>query len=43
MGRTPIDMEKSHGLGGVVVMKDQPDGMKAGTMLWSGLPNLYWV
>jgi hypothetical protein len=24
-------------------MKDQADGIKAGTMLWSGLPNLFWV
>jgi hypothetical protein len=38
-----MDMKKNHGLGGLIVMEDQPNGMKAGTMLWSGMPNTYWV
>lgn len=43
MGGTDKDVKKDWGLGGVMLTKDQPDGKKAGTMLWGGYPNLLWV
>lgn len=43
MGGTPKEIEKDWGLGGVLITQDSPDGKKAGTMLWGGLPNLIWV
>ena len=43
MGGTAKEIEKDWGLGGVLIMQDSPDGKKAGTMLWGGLPNLIWV
>ncbi|CAO2649644.1 Nn.00g070290.m01.CDS01 [Neocucurbitaria sp. VM-36] len=42
MGGTAKEIEKDWGLGGVLIMQDSPDGKKAGTMLWGGLPNLRW-
>lgn len=43
MGGTSKQVKKDWGLGGVLIMDDAPDGKKAGTMLWGGLPNLIWV
>lgn len=43
MGGTPKDFKKDWGLGGLLVKDDLPDGKKAGTMIWGGLPNLIWV
>jgi CubicO group peptidase (beta-lactamase class C family) len=43
MGGTPMDIEKDHGLGGLLLGGDTPSGMKAGTLIWGGLPNLTWV
>lgn len=43
MGGAPKTIKKDWGLGGVLIMQDAPDGKKAGTMLWGGLPNLIWV
>jgi hypothetical protein len=43
MGGTSKQVKKDWGLGGVLVMDDAPDGKKAGTMIWGGLPNLIWV
>ncbi|OAL50922.1 beta-lactamase/transpeptidase-like protein [Pyrenochaeta sp. DS3sAY3a] len=42
MGGTPKSIKKDWGLGGLLITKDAPDGKKAGTMLWGGLPNLIW-
>lgn len=43
MGGTPKQIKKDWGLGGVLILQDAPDAMKAGTMLWGGYPNLIWV
>jgi hypothetical protein len=43
MGGTPKDVQKDWGLGGLLLMGDEKDGRKAGTMIWGGLPNLIWV
>jgi hypothetical protein len=43
MGGTPKHIKKDWGLGGVLILGDSEEGMKAGTMLWGGLPNLIWV
>ena len=42
MGATPREAPKSWGLGGLLILADCPDGRKAGTMIWGGLPNLLW-
>ncbi|KAH7345876.1 beta-lactamase/transpeptidase-like protein [Pyrenochaeta sp. MPI-SDFR-AT-0127] len=42
MGGTAKEIKKDWGLGGVLIMEDSPDGKRAGTMLWGGLPNLIW-
>lgn len=38
----PAGTEINHGLGGELVMSNKENGMKSGTMTWSGLPNLLW-
>lgn len=43
MGGTDRSVKKDWGLGGLLLAEDQPDGKKAGTMIWAGLPNLGWV
>ena len=43
MGGTLKDSKKDWGLGGLLLLEDQPDGKAAGTMIWGGLPNLIWV
>ena len=43
MGGAAKEVEKDWGLGGLVLLGDQPDGKAAGTMIWGGLPNLIWV
>lgn len=35
--------QADHSLAGTVSMKDIPGRRKAGTVNWSGLPNLHWV
>jgi CubicO group peptidase (beta-lactamase class C family) len=43
MGVPPADMEKDHGLGGLVFMGDEEGGRRKGTLAWAGLPNISWV
>ena len=43
MGGTSKDSRKDWGLGGLLLLEDQPDGKAAGTMIWGGLPNLIWA
>ena len=43
MGGTDKSQKKDWGLGGLLLLADQPDGKAAGTMIWGGLPNLIWV
>jgi CubicO group peptidase (beta-lactamase class C family) len=43
MGGTSQDIEKNWGLGGLLLMGDDKDGKREGTMIWGGLPNLVWV
>jgi hypothetical protein len=43
MGGAAKEVEKDWGLGGLLILGDQPDGKAAGTMIWGGLPNLIWV
>ena len=43
MGGAAKEVEKDWGLGGLLLLGDQPDGKAAGTMIWGGLPNLIWV
>ncbi|KAF2823894.1 beta-lactamase/transpeptidase-like protein [Ophiobolus disseminans] len=43
MGGTPKHEIKDWGLGGMLLMSDDDEtGMKAGTMLWNGYPNMIW-
>ncbi|KAF1850833.1 beta-lactamase/transpeptidase-like protein, partial [Cucurbitaria berberidis CBS 394.84] len=42
MGGTSKEVKKDWGLGGILILQDAPDGKKAGTMIWGGLPNLIW-
>jgi CubicO group peptidase (beta-lactamase class C family) len=42
MGGTSKNTKKDWGLGGLLLLDDQPDGKAAGTMIWGGLPNLVW-
>jgi len=50
VGRFPEEVELDWGLGGMLSMNDDDVakrggsvGRKKGTMMWSGLPNLFWV
>ncbi|KAI1259808.1 beta-lactamase/transpeptidase-like protein [Xylariaceae sp. FL1019] len=42
MGSLPKPVWKNWGLGGIVNEDDVPGGRHAGTMTWTGLPNLSW-
>ncbi|KAE8375401.1 beta-lactamase/transpeptidase-like protein [Aspergillus bertholletiae] len=42
LGGTPLGLQKTWGLGGIMVMEDHATGQKAGTLRWGGLPNLTW-
>lgn len=42
LGGTPKSITKDWGLGGILLDSDSPAGMKAGTMIWGGAPNLKW-
>ncbi|KAI1152354.1 beta-lactamase/transpeptidase-like protein [Nemania diffusa] len=42
MGNIPASVTKNWALGGVINEEDIPGGRKAGTMTWTGLPNLAW-
>ncbi|KAI1175391.1 beta-lactamase/transpeptidase-like protein [Nemania sp. FL0916] len=42
MGNLPASVAKNWALGGIVNEGDVPGGRKAGTMTWTGLPNLTW-
>ncbi|KAF2639027.1 beta-lactamase/transpeptidase-like protein [Massarina eburnea CBS 473.64] len=42
MGGVSMGVDKDWGLGGLVITQDTPDGKKAGSMFWGGLPNLIW-
>jgi CubicO group peptidase (beta-lactamase class C family) len=43
MGNLPASVTKNWALGGIINEDDVPGGRKAGTMTWTGLPNLAWV
>jgi CubicO group peptidase (beta-lactamase class C family) len=38
-----MDVEKDYGLGAMLLCGDEPGARKEGTLVWGGLPNLYWV
>ncbi|KAI1297569.1 beta-lactamase/transpeptidase-like protein [Xylaria venustula] len=42
MGNIPASVTMNWALGGIVNEGDIPGGRKAGSMTWSGLPNLIW-
>ncbi|KAI1817912.1 beta-lactamase/transpeptidase-like protein [Poronia punctata] len=42
MGNLHASVTKNWALGGIVNEEDVPGGRKAGTMTWTGLPNLVW-
>ncbi|KAI3332442.1 beta-lactamase/transpeptidase-like protein [Xylariaceae sp. AK1471] len=42
MGNLPNSVTKNWALGGIINEDDVPGGRKAGTMTWTGLPNLAW-
>lgn len=43
MGGTPKHMIKDWGLGGMLLTSDDEEtGMKKGTMIWNGYPNMIW-
>ncbi|KAI8623697.1 beta-lactamase/transpeptidase-like protein [Xylariaceae sp. FL1651] len=42
MGNIPSSVSKNWGLGGIINEGDVPGGRRAGTMTWSGMPNLAW-
>ncbi|KAI1183965.1 beta-lactamase/transpeptidase-like protein [Nemania serpens] len=42
MGNIPASVTKNWALGGIINEQDVPGGRKAGTMTWTGLPNLAW-
>ncbi|KAJ3555458.1 hypothetical protein NPX13_g10353 [Xylaria arbuscula] len=42
MGNIPASVTKNWALGGIVNEGDIPGGRRAGTMTWTGLPNLLW-
>ncbi|KAG0645149.1 Lovastatin hydrolase [Hyphodiscus hymeniophilus] len=35
--------ERDYGLGGALILSDKRTGLRAGTLSWSGLPNLLWT
>ncbi|GAQ11841.1 acyltransferase LovD [Aspergillus lentulus] len=42
VGDFPSDMEYDWGLGGILVQSDGRTRRSKGTMIWSGMPNLFW-
>ncbi|PKX91134.1 serine hydrolase domain-containing protein [Aspergillus novofumigatus IBT 16806] len=42
IGDFPSDMEYDWGLGGVLVQSDGRTRRSKGTMIWSGMPNIFW-
>ncbi|KAL8696750.1 MAG: hypothetical protein Q9201_007499 [Fulgogasparrea decipioides] len=42
MGGLPPELEKDHGLAGLLQMEDLPDSREKGTLTWGGMPNLTW-
>ncbi|KAE8358391.1 beta-lactamase/transpeptidase-like protein [Aspergillus caelatus] len=42
LGGTPLGLQKTWGLGGLIVLEDHTTGQKAGSLRWAGLPNLFW-
>lgn len=43
LGNLPLGSEKDWGLGGMLLQEDVKDGRRKGTLLWGGVPNLFWV
>jgi CubicO group peptidase (beta-lactamase class C family) len=43
VGDYPTDMEYDWGLGGILVQSEGRTRRSKGTMIWSGMPNLFWV
>ncbi|KAL8721127.1 MAG: hypothetical protein Q9181_007777 [Wetmoreana brouardii] len=42
LGGLPPELEKDHGLAGLLQMEDLPNSRKKGTLTWGGMPNLTW-
>ncbi|KAG7004437.1 hypothetical protein G7Y79_00025g057230 [Physcia stellaris] len=42
LGNLPLGSEKDWGLGGMLLQEDIKDGRRKGTLLWGGVPNLFW-
>jgi hypothetical protein len=43
IGDFPSDVEYDWGLGGILVQSEGRTRRFKGTMIWSGMPNLFWV
>ena len=43
LGALPLGAEKDWGLGGMILGEDIGGGRRKGTLLWGGVPNLFWV
>lgn len=43
VGSFPKEVEYDWGVGGVLIDSDDAAQRKRGTMIWSGMPNLFWV
>jgi len=42
VGDFPTSIEYDWGIGGILIQQDNPGRRKKGTLIWSGLPNLFW-
>ncbi|KAF2652332.1 beta-lactamase/transpeptidase-like protein [Lophiostoma macrostomum CBS 122681] len=42
MGGVPMELERDYGLGSMLLCGDEPGARTKGTLIWGGLPNLYW-
>lgn len=43
VGDFPLDIQYDWGFGGILVQQDNQGRRSKGTMIWSGMPNLFWV
>ena len=43
IGTFPTDKKYDWGIGGLLIMDDIEGWRNKGTMIWSGLPNIFWV
>lgn len=42
VGDFPPDCEYDWGIGGILALSSRDGGRQKGTLIWSGLPNMYW-